>query len=849
MQSRRLKWLTPVVVACLFAAVLVLLHRELHQYQLRDILAAVHAIPHGRLLLACLLTALDYVLLTGYDGLALAHLGQRLRVGRVALASFLGYGIGHNLGMLLGGSTIRYRLYSSWGLSAFQVLGLVVFLGVTFWLGVLTLGSAVFLIDPFSVPARLGLPFANTRWLGLVMLPIGAAYLLLAGLRHRPLKIGQQEFTLPRLPIALGQCLVSACDLALAAGVLYALLPASAQGGYVRFLGIYLLSVVAAVITQVPGGLGVLELAVLTLLQPTEPHSVMGALLAYRVIYYLLPLLLAIGLFGVHEFAGLRQRTRAVIGRFGLWGPGVVAPALAVGVMFAGAVLLLSGATPTVDSRLGLLLRFLPLPTIEASHLLGSVVGILLLILARGLLRRLDSAYVMTLILLTVGILLSLLKGLDYEEALLLSLVLAILLPCRPHFYRRGALNADQASAYWLVPVVMILVSCAWLMLFAYRHTEYAGELWWRFAVDGHAPRSLRAMVAAAVCLLAFGVSRVLRPRPRVPGLPGPADLEAARCVVQANPQTAAYLALLGDKHFLFNDERTAFIMYGIEGRSWVSMGDPVGPASAALELAWNFRELSDREGAYPVFYEVCDARLGMYIDMGLTLVKIGEEARVDLTAFNLDGGDRRALRRVHHHLGEKGFRLEIIPVEKVPEVMESLRAVSDAWREGKRGAEKGFSLGFFKEDYLALTPVAVVRHGQDIVAFANLWCSGDREELSADLMRYGANAPANVMEYLFVSLMLWGREAGYRWFSLGMAPLAGVEAHPFMPLWNKMAALAYRHGEGFYNFQGLRRYKDKFKPVWEPRYLASPGGLALPVVVANLTTLIGGGVKGVLRR
>jgi phosphatidylglycerol lysyltransferase len=238
-----------------------------------------------------------------------------------------------------------------------------------------------------------------------------------------------------------------------------------------------------------------------------------------------------------------------------------------------------------------------------------------------------------------------------------------------------------------------------------------------------------------------------------------------------------------------------------------------------------------------------------MYIDMGLTLVKIGEEARVDLTAFNLDGGDRRALRRVHHHLGEKGFRLEIIPVEKVPEVMESLRAVSDAWREGKRGAEKGFSLGFFKEDYLALTPVAVVRHGQDIVAFANLWCSGDREELSADLMRYGANAPANVMEYLFVSLMLWGREAGYRWFSLGMAPLAGVEAHPFMPLWNKMAALAYRHGEGFYNFQGLRRYKDKFKPVWEPRYLASPGGLALPVVVANLTTLIGGGVKGVLRR
>lgn len=849
MQVRRIRWLTPLLVSGVFTAVLFLLHHELRQYHLHDILAAVRAIRGGQLLLAGLLTAADYLVLTGYDRLALRYLGQRLSGGRVALASFVGFGMGHNLGTLLGGSTVRYHLYSSWGLSAFEVFSLVVFLGVTFWVGVLSLGGAVFLIDPFPIPSRLGLPFSGTRWLGALMLPAGLAYVLLAALRRRPVVIRQEEFAAPGWRVALTQVVLSTCDLALAAGVVYALLPASAQVGYVRFLGIYLLAVVAAVVTQVPGGLGVLELAVLVLLQPSEPHGVMGALLAYRLIYYLLPLALAIALLGVYEFAALRQRTRAVIERLGLWGPGVVAPVLAVGVAFCGVILLLSGATPADESRFRLLSHLLPLSLLEASHLLGSVAGVLLLILARGLLRRLDSAYLLTVFLLGLGMMLSMLKGLDYEETVVLGVVLVVLLPCRPHFYRHGALVPDRVSARWLALVAMVIASCLWLMSFAYRYVEYADELWWRFAADGHAPRSLRAVLASSVCLLAFGVWRLLRPRTSPPGLPALADMDTVRRIVGEGPRASAHLALLGDKHFLLNRRRTAFLMYGVEGRSWVSMGDPVGPADEAAELAWDFRELCDQHGAFPVFYEVSASRLGTYIDMGLALVKIGEEARVRLDDFSLDGGNRKSLRRTHQRLAQEGYQFAVFPVAEVGSLMASLKRVSDEWLQSKRGAEKGFSLGYFREDYLALTPVAVIRNAAGIVAFANLWCTADREELSVDLMRYGAAAPPGVMDYLFVSLMLWGREAGYRWFSLGMAPLAGVEGHPFMPLWNKMASLAYRHGETFYNFQGLRQYKDKFGPVWEARYLASPGGLALPVVVANLTTLIGGGVKEILRR
>ncbi|MDA8161153.1 MAG: phosphatidylglycerol lysyltransferase domain-containing protein, partial [Desulfobacteraceae bacterium] len=116
-------------------------------------------------------------------------------------------------------------------------------------------------------------------------------------------------------------------------------------------------------------------------------------------------------------------------------------------------------------------------------------------------------------------------------------------------------------------------------------------------------------------------------------------------------------------------------------------------------------------------------------------------------------------------------------------------------------------------------------------------------EEISIDLMRFDhALAPAGVMDFLFINLMLWGQQAGFTWFDLGMAPLSGLEGRAFAPRWHYVAAFIARHGEHFYHFQGLRQYKEKFAPVWQPRYLASPGGVALPQVLANLTALISSG-------
>jgi phosphatidylglycerol lysyltransferase len=310
-----------------------------------------------------------------------------------------------------------------------------------------------------------------------------------------------------------------------------------------------------------------------------------------------------------------------------------------------------------------------------------------------------------------------------------------------------------------------------------------------------------------------------------------------------------AHLALLGDKRLLFHESGEGFLMYGVQRRSWVAMGDPIGPREVRRELAWEFRELADQHGGLAVFYEVGAEDLPVYLELGLDLRKLGEEARVPLEGFSLAGGPRKALRATQNRMAREGVRFELVPREGVRPLLPELRAVSDAWLGSKSTREKRFSLGFFEPEYVCRCPVGVARQGERIIAFANVWAPETREEMSLDMMRFSEDAPPGVMDFLFTELMLWGRDQGYRWFGLGMAPFSGFEHHRLAPVWNRLGALIYRHGEHIYNFRGLRTYKEKFDPVWVPRYLASPAGLSLPRVLANVATLISGGLRGVVMK
>jgi phosphatidylglycerol lysyltransferase len=835
----------------LFGVALSVLHHELRAHHWKDVVAALRALPGWRVALAIALTALNYAALTGYDGLAFLFLRNRLPYRRIALASFIAYVFSHNVGLaFLGGSAVRFRLYSGWGLTTSEIATVVGFNAITFWLGFLLLLGLALILAPPPMPAAMHLPLASTQLLGTVCLAALAAYLVIVSLRKTPLRWRTWELGLPAPRLSLAQVALSSLDWALAASVLYVLLPPMNGVPFATVLGAFLLAQIAGLVSNVPGGLGVFETVMVVLLRPHAPSdALLGSLLAYRIVYYFVPFLVAVGLLTGYE-ALQRREGIARAGRFfGRWVPGVVPHALAFSTFLGGAVLLASGATPAAHGRLGWLADFLPLPVLEVSHFAGSLIGVALLLLARGLQRRLDAAYLLASALLASGIVLSLLKGFDYEEAIILSLMLAALLPCRPEFYRRASLLDEPLSASWIVAILLVLLGTGWLLLLSYKHIEYSADLWWQFELSGQAPRSLRAEAGAVVLLALYGAAHLLRPARPEPEPPDADDLAHVRALAAAAPSTNAQLSLLGDKVFLFNDDRTGFIMYRVEGRSWVALGDPVAPASEARELVWQFHELSDQHGGWTVFYQVRPENLPLYLDLGLSPLKLGEEARVSLPSFTLEGGARKGLRQAHHRLTREGCVLGILPPHAVSEVLSELRTISDAWLAEKRTREKGFSLGFFDPAYLQQFPVALVRRNERIVAFANVLLGSGKQELSIDLMRYLPDAPPGVMDFLFIELMLWGKAQGYQWFNLGMAPMSGFEDRALAPLWSRLGAFVFRHGEDFYNFQGLRQYKEKFGPVWEPRYLASPGGFALPVIVSNIASLISGGLRGIVTK
>ncbi len=841
------RWLGPLAAVLLLCAVIYSIHRELTHINLRDVLAQLRAIPTDNLLTAALLTAASYWTLTCYDALGLRYLRRSVAYSRSLFTSFIAYAFGHNLSLgALTGAAIRFRLYGSSGLTGTEVATLSGFCSSTSGLGLASLAAASLLLAPDHAASALHASRNGATLAGLALLGCVACYAGWGIFGRASVEIRGWSLRPPGTLIVIPQLLLGVLDISLSAGVLWSVLPAQNSISFMTFAGAYAVAIMAGIISHVPGGLGVFELVIAQILPELPRDALYGSLIAYRAIYYLAPLTIAAALFGFSELSTQRARLTKVeaLARLSL---APLIPQVAGSLVFlAGFVLLISGATPGVDSRLATLRQFLPIGVLGLSHLAGGNAGVALLILSRALFRRVRVAYHATFWLLLVGIAASLLKGLDVEEALLSAIILGVLALGRDAFYRPTSIMQERFTPAWIASVAGVVLAAVWIGFLAHRHVEYSSDLWWTFSHYADASRVLRASLAIVVIATAFLLLNLLRPARPAPGVASDAELAQTREIIAHSNSSLSNAALTGDKRLLFDDAGRGFLMYQIAGRSWVALGDPVGPPEVHEDLVWRFRELSDRHGGWAAFYQVTGERLPLYVDLGLAAVKLGEEARVPLANFSLEGAARADLRQAHRRAERDGASFEVLPASRLSELMPQLQRISDAWLEEKATAEKRFSVGAFSASYLGNFPLALVRCEGFPVAFANLWPSANKEELSVDLMRFGADAPRGAMDYLFIELMLWGRREGYRWFNLGMAPLSGLERHPLAPAWHRVGNFVFRHGEHFYNFDGLRRYKAKFDPVWEPRYLMAPGGMALPRVLIDVSRLIAGGMKEV---
>ncbi|WP_333572139.1 bifunctional lysylphosphatidylglycerol flippase/synthetase MprF [Sphingomonas sp.] len=814
----------------------------LHEVRLRDVRHSLHQIDSIRLALALGLTTASYLALTLYDWFAVRAIGLRLPWRTAALASFTSYTISHNLGLsLLTGGTARLRAYGAAGLDFADVARVTLIASGTFWGGVFAVTAIALLSAQHPLPLFGGmLSLSLLHGAGAIVALGFVALFVLRARGLNELHIGSASLPLPRAPLMAAQIGIAAFDLACASGALFVLIPHADPTLIGTFFLAYALAIVVALITHVPGGIGVFEAAMLALV-PIGRSDLFAALLLYRVLYYLLPLLIAGAVLVAIEGGRLRRPIATGLSVAHRIGQTLVPPLLALLVFGGGLVLLVSGALPPAHGRMHPLHGILPLPFVEGSHFAGSLVGTALLLIAPAVQARLKSGFHAARLLLLAGAVFSIAKGIDVEEAAVLLIVAGLLQYARPGFYRSAGIGSAPVARWWWAAALIALLLSAWAGFFAYKRVPYSDDLWWDFAWRGNAPRFLRATLGATILLVGWAFWRLMSAAPRVREHHA-LDAEVAKRAIAVASRADAMLAYTGDKDFLVSTAGDAFLMYRVQGRTWIVMGDPVGPEEAWSELIWEIRRRCDAARGRLCLFQVSAAMLPLVVELGLQPLKYGEEAVVDLRAgYDLKGGQFKSLRYSVKRATSEGLAFEVVPASDVPALLPDLKRVSDAWLAGKTGAEKRFSLGCFDAAYLSHFDCAVLRLEGQVVAFANLWETPNREEISVDLMRHLPGTPYGAMDLLFVRLLQYGAAQRFERFNLGMAPLSGLKPGPLAPIWSRLGAAVYGHGERIYGFSGLRAFKQKFGPSWIPRYIGTTPGVSVPRALIDAAVLIGG--------
>ncbi len=812
---------------------------ELKTIDVRQTRAALHEASLGPLAAAVLSAGLTLGVMGLYDVVSFGSTptmrgGHRWRLGVLIFAwtNFLTLGP-------IGGPALRLLFYRRAGMEPGAIVrGLGRMYGAIFTgLGGFLLASLVPLPDGLSAAVNVSLRVAMAAALAMAMAH---------GLRLAALRVGRLRADVPSGATVTRLVVVAMLDW-IGVTTTFCLVARSLgiQMAIPDIMRALFLGHAAGMASMVPGGLGSADLVWHNLMvrAGTDGSAAAACVLLFRAVFYVLPWVTSL-LVMYTMFAG---RSDAVL----KWQRRILAAAAGVNAL----VLLASTATPAVRDRLKIVNDMLPLDAVEASHAVAVVSAGIMLFLVRGLLRGYRAAFSTAVAALIMSGVAHILKGGDYEEAGICAGMLLLLLGARRAYTRRGRIPIG-----WELTSAAAIGSFAFFFVVgitAYNKVPYRSEMWTKFSTKAEASRTLRGAALLAGVGLVFVLRQALRPVRQTVIAP-PEEIDRAMAFMRASGTSAAPLTVAcGDKGAWWwhpgdgAGEPAGLAVYQRRSDKMIILGDPVlGAGGGAPGLLAALQAFADSEDLDPVFYQVSERWMAPLHEFGYTFFKLGEEAVVDVRTFTLEGAPAHGYRKTIRRVEQAGVKFEVISPPHSDEVIAKARDVSDAWLREKGVGEMQFSLGYFSPAYLQRCPLAVARDGSEqIVGFLNVLCTRPGGEVTFDLMRTKGGVADGLMEYLMLRTMEWSRNQGYAAVNLGMSPLYDVGMYRSAFAKERLARTLFEHGERIYNYRGLHQFKDKFRPVWEPRFMAYQRPWEWPSSVLAATSLIRAGSPADRRR
>lgn len=635
--------------------------------------------------------------------------------------------------------------------------------------------------------------------------------------------------------IMFGVIVLSMVELVLVVVVFYVLLLMELFIGLFGFVGLYLVVVLVGLIFSVLVGLGVFEWSLFKLLLQVVFVFVFVVVLIYWVIYYVVFLLLVILFVFVLVLWWLLCVSVGVICVgwivLCLW----LLQIIVLVVFSVGVVLVIDGMLFILCWYLFIVLLLI----LEILYLFGSLVGVVLLLIGQGLQWCSYVVWMLVLVICVIVLLLIWLCGGQVLIVFFVLLVVMVLWVLCCEFYCQGVLLDEVWLWLWICNFGLVLVVVIWLLFFVYSYVEYQNELWWQFVLFGNVLCVLCVLLVVVIVLIIFGLVWLLYSMCILLLLVDVLMLDVFVLILQCVEDIQVCLVFIVDKVVLCDLVQIGFVMMQCYGGLLIVMGDLVGLLEIVCELIWCFCEEVDWFGLCLVFYQVGEVYWQIYFDLGLILVKFGEEVMVLLQGFILEGCDWVDLCQVWNCGKCGGLSFCVVLVEEVLVLLLVLLVIFQVWLDDKVGDEKGFLLGSFDLDYLVCFLVVLVEVEGCIVVFVNLWQVLVGYELLVDLMCYVNDVLKGMMDFLFIELFLWGCDYDFQCFLLGMVLLFGLVQYCLVGCWNWFVNVVVWYGECFYGFSGLCCFKFKFVLVWCLCYLVVLGGMYLFVVLFDVICLI----------
>ena len=605
----------------------------------------------------------------------------------------------------------------------------------------------------------------------------------------------------------------------------------------------YSIAQVIGIFSMLPGAIGSFDLTLLIALNffgvPSEP--IVTSILLFRMFYFILPLMVSLissvfvqskdkkkaGILNLDRFRKFFSKTSTLSSII-----------LAVLVYLVGILSLIFGLLPTIYEKSPNMFRIVPGYIKNFSNHITITLGILLIFISREIRLKVKRSYRIAFVLLILNTIFSLIGGFSPATFLYSVFVFAMLLIAKNSFYR------ESAPRDWLG--IIVKMSLLFVGLYIYMRIEH---LIWKHSLHFSLQASItsdKAFVFFKTILIYSTVAIFMiyyeKTKAKITADSRCEEFDEEklnRFLEQHKGNLYTHLLYLKDKYIYWYDNSVMF-QYALSNDYAIVLSDAVGECSDMEDAFLEFSKFIDEYGYKIVFYQTPEESMPFYHNHGYSFFKLGEMALVSLEEFDITCSKSRDFRNNLSRFRKDGFEFELYPSENVTqELLDTLDPISKEWLAGKD--EMGFSLGFFDNTYLEKSDIGVIRNtaNNEIVSFASISPAYDNQSISLDLMRHSSLAPKNAMTFLILNLILHYKSLGYKVFNLDMAPLSNVGTSPTSRIDEKMAHMLYTHGSSIYSFDGLRAYKNKFRPEWKSRYLTYKNQMSLPKILLEVRYLI----------